>query len=95
MSLLTPRPAVAGKTFHWEIKDGNEHGVCEISDFGPGFQFQRVFSDTNDVGLTVKTETGDVVFVVADRKYVNEDLGYWLLKSVTPGTKMRLTIFND
>lgn len=97
MALLTPR-RVSSQHFH--ITATPMHWIAEISDFGPGFQFERVYDDACDVGFTmVNKKTGGECVFVLDREERNKDqeILMWHFVSVTPRhkDKCRATVFND
>ena len=94
MAILRPR-IVSSR--HFVMSAGV--ACCDISDFGKGFDFERVYDDACDEGLTVHSEkTGfDVVFALENVVRDNEnDVLYWELISVTPGNVgHKMKIFND
>lgn len=94
MAILRPRLV---SSTHFTMAAGV--ACCDISDFGPGFDFERVYDDAADEGLTVHSaRTGlDVVFALENVVRDNDgDILYWELLSVTPGnTGHKMKIFND
>jgi len=80
---------------------GNGKFVAEISDFGPDFQFGRVYDDACDEGLTLvsaRTQR-DLVFVIERREVDDEgDLIAWHLVPASGQEgmpKCSMIIFND
>jgi hypothetical protein len=71
--------------------------IAEISDFGKGFQFGRVYDDACDEGFTMVGQRDEVVFAVDHTEYDAEgDLLFWKLVSVTPKHKgFTAIVFND
>lgn len=92
-NLLRPAP-VRGTFFHWN----KYSGIAMISDLGPGFDFDRVWNDACDEGLTViSDETGtEVVFAMNHIMENGDEVQAWKLLGATRGYEhLSLTIFND
>ena len=72
--------------------------VAEISDFGKSFDFDRVYDDACDAGLTLVDRYGlkEIVFCIEDMAVREGDILYWDLKAVKPSkVNFTLRIFND
>lgn len=98
MTLLKPSP-VSTDSLMYIVAD--KLFVSEISNFGKGFNFERVYDDACDVGMTlVSARTGDaVVFAVTgEQRDADGDLMYWTLEPA-PYQRNRPTctvhIYND
>lgn len=92
--ILKPAPVPSSK-FTWDSK--SKTYVAEMSDLGKGFQFDRVFDDAVDVGLTLMGEKMDVVFTVDAVEVKDGDILFWTLvpASLSLRPVASMTIFND
>lgn len=82
------------------LRSGGGMLVAEVSDFGRGFAFERVYDDACDEGLTVVSHhTGrEVVYGVEHVERDPEgDLLFWKLRPASPRERdlPTITIFND
>lgn len=77
----------------------NNTFIGEISDFGPKFDFGRVYDDACDEGFSIiSKKTGKhAVFAFENHETDLEgELIAWVFKCVTPGLKyLEAKIFND
>lgn len=79
--------------------------TCELSDLGPHFTFDPIYTDACDVGLVLVSDMGTTAtFYLNDTYYdaSNEDIQYWFLKPTTEEIRKNprldgytMTIFND
>lgn len=96
MSTLRPAP-VSTAQFTWDR--AHRMLVTEISNFGHGFDFGRVYDDACDEGVTLVSEhTGrQVVFAVNHIERDREgDLLYWdLIPASHADCNCTVRIFND
>ena len=72
--------------------------VAEMSDFGRGFEFGRVWDDACDVGFTVIGRTGREVVYALDREQMRDgELVAWRFKPAKRSEEFlpEVVIFND
>lgn len=72
--------------------------VAEISDFGKGFAFERVYDDACDEGLTVVGKTGrEVVYAVEEYMKRDGELIGWKLLPAKRSERFlpSVAIYND
>ena len=91
-----------GNIFSWK---GN-HGVAELSDFGPSFRWQQIYRDAADHGITVQSPRSreEIVFVVIkvdkiESQHEADEITGWNLVSLGPNgrpdNKFEILIIND
>lgn len=88
--------------FHWN--KNSRKFTADISDFGPDFALEVVWSDSCDVGFKLQSsKTGAVVMMVEDNAvYGNEDIVHWVYRPAKYGIwrnqshlDFEVIIFND
>lgn len=97
--LLKPAP-VSTEKFSW-FRDSRQF-VAEISDFGPHWQFGRVWDDAADEGLTLVSQWSgeEIVFVIfAEDTDGDEVIGWHLKPAVRNDARLtgpiEVVVFND
>ena len=100
MAVLNPI-RVDARRFHWykdKAKDEADGSAC-ISDLNLK-DFERVYDDACDVGITIVGKREEIVFVETKTDYNDGDIAGWWLESVNRKTgrtdgRFKVLIIND